>query len=64
MYLVAQPEVAYLKGRDGIVERWYAPENCFFRAMVEELPEGTSPEEARKRLVIGDKPFYIKGERR
>ena len=62
MYLISQPEIAYLKNDDQVLESWTPPNGFFFKYSVHELKRDFSTDEVKELLVVSEKPVYLDKE--
>lgn len=62
IYLVAQPECAYCKDKNEVIERWFPPKGHWFKFAIEEFVDGATLEEMRAKLLLADQPVYLTAE--
>jgi hypothetical protein len=64
MYLVSQPEIAYVKSdtQPDILVRWFPPAGMFYKYSVVEFSDGTPNEKIKEKLIVSDTPVQLTRE--
>jgi hypothetical protein len=61
-YLVALPEVAYVKSGGDVIGRWFPPKGMWFKFQALEFDAGVGLEEMKAKLLVSDAPVYLTKE--